>query len=374
MFAICHKCIVFAVDVVNPPLSTEQIKQIDSIVNETIIKCKAPGMVLGIWQGGNSPYILTKGYADLSTNRKMVASDGYRVGSLTKTFTATVILQLADEKLINLDDKLSEYITTLPNSDKVTIRQLLAMTAGLPDIFDNKTFLGWVTEQPQVPRSSYDIYYFIATGKPMFEPGTQCKYVNSNYLILGMIIEQITHKTARDAITERVIKKLGLQNTYYPETSEMIAPFAKGYHTGEDGKTVEVECSPTLSRAAGAMVSNMDDLARYVKALYNGTLVSPETNAARQEWQICLGMPDLIVNNRKVKIAYGLGLFNFGGGIGHGGYINGYTNMAAYFPNKDVTIVMAVNSDNNAPFINNAFDSICIALFDDEYPFEGSTK
>ena len=351
------------------PLSGEKMKQISSITNETMLNCKAPGLLLGIWQDDKEPYILTKGYSSLIPKKKINAEDTFRIGSMTKTFTATVILQLVDEKLLSLDDKLSKYITTVPNADKITIRQLLNMTSGVPDAFANKTFSNWVTRTPETPRSPYDIYYFTATGKPQFEPGKECIYSNSNYFILGLIIEQLTNKTPRQAITERVIDKLNLKHTFYPVTTNMPKPYMKGYFMGTDGKIAEAKpVSPSITGTTGAMISNMEDMALYVKTLYNGSLISKEMNAERQKWNRISGMTEIYSNGSLVVYSYGLGLFNIGGGIGHGGMVNGYSCGAYYFPEKDTTIVMVINNLNVDDF-SKSVSRVCEVLFDYDYPF-----
>lgn len=349
-------------------LTDDQISTINSIIDEIMLKSGAPGLVLGIWKGEMPLYTIAKGYADVSSKRELRTEDYFRIASMTKTFTATVILQLADEKLINLDDKLSKYITTLPNADKITIREMLNMSSGIPEILANPTVLHWLTTAPQLPRSPYDLYYFMTAAKPEFEPGSQCKYSNSNYLILGMIIEQITHQTSRDAIMKRVINKLGLKHTYYPETAEMPPPYSKGYAKDKDGKIVEVPpCWPT-GGTAGAMISNMNDMGIYVRKLYYGSLISPEANKERQVWRNISGMAQNAVNNRIVKFGYGLGLFNIGGGIGNGGMMPGYCIGAYYYPSKDITLVIEMNLFDMEAY-ENGINKICQVLFGNEYPF-----
>ncbi|WP_214410064.1 serine hydrolase domain-containing protein [Sphaerisporangium fuscum] len=229
----------------------------------------------GSWTGKS-------GVGDLKTGRPVPDGARFRIGSVTKVFTATVVLQLVAEKKVDLEGTVQEYLPgLLPAAfPPVTVGQLLDHTSGLPaPTFpdDDKWILDhrydkWTPEQWMAG---------VAKNPMEFTPGTKQHYLNTNYILLGMLIEKITGRSYEDVVRERVVRPLGLKHTTLPGDGIRIpGPHAKGYMAvrGEDGKTelVDVtEMSQSITWAAGEMISTTDDLDRFMTALFRGRLLPP---------------------------------------------------------------------------------------------------
>jgi D-alanyl-D-alanine carboxypeptidase len=229
----------------------------------------------GIWRGAS-------GTAELGTTRAVPSSGQFRIGSITKTFLSTVVLQLADEKRLRLDDKVETLLPgVVPNGDHITVRQLLNHTSGLfdyvrtltlppaPEFLENRWRTWTATEQ--IERA--------LARPPAFEPpGSQYGYSNTNYLLLGQIVEKVTGRPYAKEIERRIIRPLDLDGTELPGTSRRIPrPHPHGYIPVKRGDTMQLvdftEMNPSLFGAGGEMISTAKDLNRYFAALLDGHLL-----------------------------------------------------------------------------------------------------
>ncbi|MFH8383000.1 serine hydrolase domain-containing protein [Kitasatospora sp. NPDC018058] len=225
------------------------------------------------------------GTADLDTGRPARADGRFRIASVTKTFVSTVTLQLVGEGRIELDDPIEHYLPgTVPNGDHITVRQLLNHTSGLHNYLDdphvrstteagNREFLAtgrWIAYTPE---------QLLAIGTampPYFAPGQDWHYSNTNYVVIGMLIEQVTGRSWREEVTDRIIRPLGLRHTSLPDSSTAIpGPHAHGYFKFPEGPGDVTRLSPTIADAAGAGISTTDDLNRFHEALFGGRLLAP---------------------------------------------------------------------------------------------------
>lgn len=312
-------------------------KQFDRVVSEKLAKYNVPGAIVGVWVPGVGDWIFVNGKADIKTGQPPAITDQVRIGSVTKTFTATVVLQLAGEGKLSLEDKLSKYDFKVPNADKITIRQLLNMTSGLFNYTNDKAFSEAVVANFQKAWAPQDLISVASAHPVNFEPGAKYDYCNTNYILLGMIIEKVTGNKIGDEIQKRIINKIGLKNTYFAENSEMPNTYMHGYLAADirkprSEKLADItRMNPSLGWAAGSMVSNLEDMKIWVKALANGTLLTPEMHQA----QITFLSP----NTR----AYGLGIMNGGIVIGHSGEIFGYNSSVYFSPKTDMTMIVFVN-------------------------------
>jgi D-alanyl-D-alanine carboxypeptidase len=332
---------------VRPTFSRDVQDKLNRAVDATMAEFGVPGAIIGVWVPGQGEWIACKGTADRGTGAVPTVDDHVRIASLTKTFTATVILQLADEKRLKLTDTLDMYDlgVTVPNRDKITIRNLLNMTSGLFNYTNDADFWPKFLADPTAawtPKQLAEISITHgAVAPPGIEPpGKGYDYNNTNYVLLGMIIEKITGNTAGAEIKSRIIDKLGLRNTSFPTTAEMPLPFMHGYmpdavNGGDTGgpavKDISVE-SPTPFFTAGGMVSDLTDLKAWLQALASGTLLSPEMHNE----QLTFASPN--------TSRYGLGVMNGGRLIGHSGEITGY-NSSAYTQTggNGATIIVFIN-------------------------------
>jgi D-alanyl-D-alanine carboxypeptidase len=324
-----------------------------------------PGVLVGVWDSAGGSYVHAYGSADLATHRALTPADHFRVGSNTKTFVISVLLQLVDEGKLHLDDPLSKFAlgVTIPNAEHITIRELCEMRSGLfeaydtPEIdplkvtgemtFDPRTLVGWAVKQ-----------------KPHFPPGTAYNYSNTNYLILGLVIESVTKDSVADQIRTRLLVPFDLAQTSYPETQAMPKPWAHGYGLGphRDWEDVSNTIPVSLMGAAGEIISDVADMKRWV-SLY----VTGKTNAAatQRERLDCIPIG-------QGNLAFGLGIGCSAGWYGYTGGLPGYNTAGYYFPSSGVTIIawVTLQADKPAPGVANAlFRDIATIMTPENIPF-----
>ena len=223
------------------------------------------------------------GKGSLETGQAPPIDGEVRVGSASKTFVAVVVMQMVQEGKVGLDEPIETYLPGLIKGEgidgsKITVRQLLQHTSGLPEYTD--TYLSSKaaeTENMQhyvPPRDLLDT----ALGKPaQFEPGTQWKYTNTNYIVLGMLVERVSQRPVGEQIDQRIIKKLGLSHTYLPGNGEkkLHGPHPQGYHLNAEGKLEDVtDLDTSLAWAAGGMVSTPSELNTFFQAVLDGRLLT----------------------------------------------------------------------------------------------------
>lgn len=341
-------------------VSKSDVAFIDQTVGRIMAGGKLPGVLVSI-SGPEKTFEAAYGVADTSTGRRLSTDDHFRIGSVTKTFIATVILQLVDEHEVALDAPLDTYVAGVPGGDRITVRQLLEMRSGLPDYLTDELQHTWQADPESTAWKHTDIVSFLQHTPANFAPGEKFEYSNSNYLLLGMIAENVTHQKAEDLITDRVIRKLGLTQTSVPSptTSSLPAPFAHGYdyESGADVSDQNVDFGWT----AGNMISTIGDLTKWSKALASGELISADLQKQR------LAALPLDPAN-PTAAGYGLGIIQVGDWIGHGGTLPGYGNNTYYLPEAHASIVVMANAltlDGSSAKISN---ELLAALAQHFYP------
>ena len=243
-----------------------------------------PGAVVGVWIPGKGSYVRAVGSANLSPTQPMALDDKFRVGSNTKTFVITVLLQLVDERKLSLDDPVNKFDigVKIPNGDHITVRQLCQMRSGLIDAYNAPQYdnLQLTPETKLTPR---ELIATAVANPPLFPPGTKWNYSNTNYLILGLIIEAVTHKTAAGEIERRLLVPLQLKNTTFPVTDPgcRFPSRTDSRSRKTNGMDVTVTLPPSVTWAAGVMISDMPDMKRWVKAYVTGSTNSTETQRER---------------------------------------------------------------------------------------------
>jgi D-alanyl-D-alanine carboxypeptidase len=323
------------------PLDRETEQKLDQLMTASLKIYHSPGMMLGIWVPGRGSFVKAVGLADTGTGRKMSLADSYRIGSLTKTFTATVILQLAEEGKLSLDDTLYKFIPSVPNGRNITVRQLLNMTSGLHSYSE----LEWVQKILLTePLRSWTPEKLVRAGvaiQPDFAPGKGFHYSNTNYILLGMIIEKVTGQSLAETYKSRIIDRLGLARTYYPKDAKLRGEYCRGYMSDE-GKWLDwTEQDPSWAWAAGGLISDLADMKRYAKALSDGSLLGVKFQ--RERATTWVEMSSHTAPGGMSTIRYGLGEFTAGGFVGHNGALPGYVNLAVYNPANGATILFMLN-------------------------------
>jgi D-alanyl-D-alanine carboxypeptidase len=227
-----------------------------------------PATLIGVWDAKGGSFIRAFGYADLEKKVPLNPADHFRIGSNTKTFVISVLLQLAAEKKLSLDDPLSRFSlgVTIPNAENITVRELCNMRSGLFEAYDTPEFaqLNWKVPKDFEPRT---LVGWAMQQKPYFAPGKGYRYSNTNYLLIGMIIEAITKDSVGNQIRKRLLEPFGLKQTFYPETEAMPSPWVHGYHLDKEGnwKDISNTIPVAFMGSAGAMISDMNDMRRWIE-------------------------------------------------------------------------------------------------------------
>jgi len=339
---------VFGASCGSATFSKQPQARMEAALDKLMSDNNIPGAAVGVWAPGKGTWVVAKGKADLKTGRAMVTADNFRIGSTTKPFTATVALQLVDEGLLRLDDKLSLYKfpVAVPNAGGITVRQLLNHTSGLYDYADAPAFDSVYTTDPLHPWTTEELLKIGLSHAPYFAPGKGWHYSNTNYILLGVIAQDLTNHTIADEVRSRIIGKMGLKSTFYPSTPAMPAPYTRGYiithgpsPLGPPGTYDRTLQSPSVAGASGAMISTLDDLHSFALALGRGDLVSQKSHKEQTTF---------VPTGNQQFTGYGLGMMQFGDLVGHGGDINGYSSNTSYSPSTGAVIVVLVNKDPNA--------------------------
>jgi D-alanyl-D-alanine carboxypeptidase len=320
------------------PFSPARQLALTAIVLDALAATSTPGALAGVWVPDQGSWTMAAGIGDLETAAPMRPDDHFRIASITKTFVATVVLQLVEEGKLSLDDHLERFISGIPNGDVITIRQLLNMTAGIYNYIYDPVIAVDYDRDPLLPFMPEQAVAIVrAHGEADFAPGTRTLYSDTNYILLGLILEQVTARTVAAEITERIIVPLGLTQTSFAATPEMPEPYAHGYAAERAGVPLRdvTRSTPDVPWAAGAMISTMGDLRTWADALVAGTLLSPAMQAARLTIGTELTEP--------IHTGYGLGIQEWGGLLGHNGGILGFSLWMMQDPQTGTTIVVVTN-------------------------------
>lgn len=307
--------------------------KLDQFFDRLAEKNKAMGS-LTVAKDGKVLYSRAIGYSQINDNRKMpsTAATRYRIGSVTKMFTAAMIFQLVEKGKINLSDTLDRFFPQIPNAEKITIAQMLAHRSGIYDFTRDRDFRSWKTNA----KTQDEMLAIIAKGKPGFEPGEKFEYSNSGFLLLGYIIEKVGGKPYREALKERITGRIGLKDTYAGTgKTDVVKGESFSFNYSGDWKQ-ETETDLSIPGGAGAIVSTPNDLTRFASALFDGKLVSPASLEAM----------------KSIKDKYGSGInqFPLGGKTfyGHGGEIDGFSSLVIYQPEEKLTLAYSINGQRYA--------------------------
>jgi D-alanyl-D-alanine carboxypeptidase len=311
-------------------IKTDADKLVDTGVTGTIVYAR---------DGAHTTRV-TAGYGDLKTRTPMRATDRWRVGSVTKAFTATVVLQLAAEGRLSLDDSVEQHLPGLvPGGDQITVRELLNMSSGLADyLTEDMTVRDSIgTGRLFTPR---ELVGFGLAHPVHFAPGHGWFYSNTGYALAGMIVEQVTGHPFGSELRDRVLVPARLRHTSFPSGPRIAGPHAHGYLDGRD----VTELHQTWSWTAGALVSTGDDIARFYRALLGGRLLP----AAQLADMKTLNPVDGPFGPGTVT-GYGLGIFRLqlpcGETWGHEGGSPGYKTFTLHSEDARRQVVVMVNQD-----------------------------
>jgi D-alanyl-D-alanine carboxypeptidase len=288
----------------------------------------------------------TAGYASLRTKERLGANHVFRVGSITKTFVSVVVVQLAAEGVLRLDDPVEKWLPgVVPNGQAITLRQLLNHTSGIYNYTDDSALIQELVRNPLRVWTPAALIELANAHAPLFTPGSRWSYSNTGYLLLGLVVERATGQPLAEELRRRIFAPLGLPRTSFPSVPALAPPFAHGYLPPggivrtPGGRPVDVTLwSPSWAWAAGALVSTAGDLARFYGALLGGELLTPEALREVKTTVPILGGTEW----------YGLGLsrtpFRCAAAWGHGGSVPGYTSLAFSSEDGSRQAVVLVNT------------------------------
>jgi CubicO group peptidase (beta-lactamase class C family) len=298
-----------------------KLEQFFNVLNE---KNKAMGSV-AVTKDGNVLYTRAVGFSRINGNERKESSvqTRYRIGSITKMFTAALVFQLVEEGKLKLTDTLDKFYPQIPNAQKITIEQILAHRSGIHSFTGDADFGSWRVS----PKTQDEMIAVIAKSKPDFAPGEKMSYSNAGYVILGYIVEKVGKKPYQIALKERITSKIGLKDTYLgagktkPNEKESFS-----YSYMGDWK-METETDLSIPGGAGAIISTPADLTKFIHALFDLKLVKAES-----------------LNKMKTDK---LGMFKYPLGdqilYGHTGGIDGFNSMLVYQPEEKLAVAYTSN-------------------------------
>lgn len=296
-----------------------------------------PGAAVLIARGDEILFRDTRGLADIKTGRALKPDDVFRIGSVSKQFTAVGLLTLVESGKVSLDDPLSKYVPGFPNGEHITVLELLNHTSGVK----NYTAIpGFIKGPVEKDLTTTQLIAAFKDEKTDFAPGEGWAYDNSGYVLLGAVIEAASGKPWHEYLRITLFEPLGLTHTGYGADPKAVAKQVAGY-SQRDGKfVVSKQISMTIPHAAGALLSNVDDLMKWNRALHEGRVLK---NASYTQMITPIG--------KAVDRGYGFGIeqgtVRGQKTLGHSGGIFGFASMLDYVQGPDISVVVLQNSDGN---------------------------
>jgi D-alanyl-D-alanine carboxypeptidase len=309
-------------------------------VARTLVKDGAPGAIVYV-RTPTGARAGVAGYADKNAHVSMRAADRYRIASLTKAFTSVLVLQLEGEGKLDIDDPVEKYLLHIvPNGSAITLRELLNHTSGLFSYDDEPAFSQALFDNPQRTWAPLELAALAFMHPPYFAPASDYHYSNTNYILLGLVVEKVDGKPLAQSLQQRIIAPLGLTATSLPIAIELGPDFVHGYLTLDGSPLIDLAplLSPSIGWSAGGIVSNARDVTTFYRGLLTGKLL-PATQLAEME------------TPSQTSGTYGLGIDNINQGcgpaFGHlGDFSNAWRNEVLATKNGRRQAVVMVNVDD----------------------------
>ncbi|MEU6366937.1 serine hydrolase domain-containing protein [Streptomyces sp. NPDC046931] len=327
-------------------LPAPDMSRLDGVLR-TALTQGAPGAMARVDDNG-TVHTAAEGVADRSTGRGISATDRFRIGSVTKSFSTVVLLQLVDQGKLNLDASVNSYLPGLLPDDRITVRHVLSHRSGLYDYTNDmfeKTVPGFEAVRNKV--FSYQDLVKLSLAKPLTNaPGAAYSYSNTNFVVAGMLIEKLTGHSVRTEYLGRIINPLGLRDTFYvhPDTA-IPGRHANGYLTPDQAGAALVDSTEqtvSWAQSAGAMISSTRDLNTFFSALMRGKLLSAARLAQMRQWQPVNSTQGYGLGLRRRDLSCGISV------VGHTGTVQGYYTYAFTSQDGRRSVTALANTSNNA--------------------------
>jgi CubicO group peptidase (beta-lactamase class C family) len=328
--------IVLALGTTGSCVAEDLARRMDQVVQSYVDANQFTGSVL---VAGADTVLFEKsyGFANLEWNIPNTPDTRFRLGSITKQFTAACILLLEERGKLKRQDFIQQYLPDIPETwNQITIHQLLTHTSGITELLGLPHF-----ETTQLSPTTPEKTIALLRDRPLdFAPGEQFSYSNSGYIVLGSIIEKVSGQRYEQFLRENILTPLGMHDTGYDSNSAIITHRASGYASGENGLNNAGFIHMTVPFAAGGLYSTPEDLLRWERALFSHTLLSSESvrkMTTPEKFDYGMGLAMMTTHGRPV--------------IQHGGVIEGFKTFLTYFPQDGVTVVVLANSESSRPAV-----------------------
>jgi len=344
------------------PNSNSDVPNLQAVLDDGLNQLSLVGVSAAIMDRNGNVWRGVSGYSDPASKTAIKENMILGIGSTTKPFTAAIVLQLVEEGMLSLEDSVGKWLQlSHPNIDNsATVRQLLNMSSGIYDFTEEDAYDDAVEANLSRIWSLEDIFPFVQA--PYFSPGGGWGYSNTNYTLLGMMIEKVTQKSYATLLRERISDPLGLRHTSFEPMDLIAGELATPWDDINDDEVLDDlsgfarQSTYSSAHAAGAIMSTAEETAKSIHAIFDGTLLNQSSLAQMKSYL-----------QLSPEIGYGLGVFRIAtdGYVmwGHGGEVGGFTSIAFYFPDRELTVSILVNQYRDDPL--GDYVPLAIALLEE---------
>ncbi len=324
----------------NPQPDAAAIARVDTAVTTVMAAAKVPGMSVAVARDGETVYTHAYGYANLAAKTPATVETHYEIGSITKQFTATAILQLKEAGKLSLGDTLARWIPEYPHAAKVTVRELLQQTTGIPDYIDVNHFEKIAGTQ----KPSFPAILALIRNKPLeFTPGSRFRYSNTNYILLGEIVERASGTAWEAYVRKNLFAPAKMTQSGFIDDETSLQPMATGYVVGKKSVKVAPPLRSGWAWSAGAIVSTVDDMLAWDAALFGGRLINQTDLAA-----MFAGGKEAFDKNATYGFGWVVDTADGHKRYWHNGGTFGFLAANLVFPKDHMAVVVLQNADTIA--------------------------
>lgn len=322
--------------IIGTTVANKMVAECDAIFQQAYTN-NSPGAAILIAKGDKILYRKAFGMANLELNVKMKPESVFQLASITKQFTAVAIMMLVEQGKLSLKDSLSKFISDFPRGNEITVHHLLNHTSGIKSYTNLPEFRA----KTRLDMTPAEIIQFFKKQPLEFNPNEKYEYSNSGYLLLGYIIEQLSGVSYGEFIQKNIFDKLGMKQSYYADSYKIIPNRASGYQLYEGNHENAEYMSTTIPYAAGSLMSTIDDMYLWSKAIHNNLLISESSK------RIAFSNHSL-TNGKPTNYGYGWAINEIAGisTIEHAGGINGFTTSGIYVPDSNIYSIVLTNIDD----------------------------